>query len=336
MDRDAAAQLPGVIGRFVVIGAGAVGGVVGAHLALAGREVLLVARGVHAVAIREQGLRLETPARTTTVAIAVAEDITTLAWRADDIVLLAVKSQDAAAALRQLAAVAPDVAVVCLTNGIEVERIAARWFPDVYAVCVRLPATFATPGTVQAWSAPLAGTLDLGRYPRRVDERGRALATIFSKAGLDSIARADVMRWKRGKLLSNLGNAAEALCGPSARKGATAVAARAEGIACLEAAGLDWIDDTDEPRKVASVPIAGATRAGGSTWQSLARGKPVECEYLNGEITLLGRLHGVATPVNAALLRLVTRAAASRATPGAMTEIELDVHCGARVTPTYQ
>ena len=316
-----------MIGRFVVIGAGAVGGVVGAHLALAGREVVLVARGVHGVAIRERGLRLETPSRSTTIAIAVADKLAEIEWRGDDVVLLAVKSNDAAVALRELATVAPEVAVACLTNGIEVERLALRWFADVYAVCVRLPATFASPGIVQAWSAPRAGTLDLGRYPGHVDDRGRALASYFSHAGLESVARADLMRWKRGKLLWNLSNAAEALCGPNARHGATAAAARAEGIACLQAAGLDWIDDTDEPRKVASVPITGTTRAGGSTWQSLARGKPVECEYLNGEITMLGRSHGVATPVNAALLRLVTRAAASGAPPGAMTEVELDVRC---------
>jgi ketopantoate reductase len=35
-----------------------------------------------------------------------------------------------------------------------------------------------------------------------------------------------------------------------------------------------------------------------STWQSFARGTSSEVDYLNGEIVLLGRLHGVATPVN--------------------------------------
>lgn len=317
----------GAIRRFVVVGAGAVGGVVGAHLALAGHEVVLVVRGAHHAMLRERGLQLETPTGTTTIAIAVADGIVGVDWRPGDVVLLAVKSHDAPEALRELAAVAPEVPIACLTNGIETERLALRWFADVYAVCVRCPATYAAPGVVQAWSSPLVATLDIGRYPHRVDDRARTLAEVFSAARLQSTPRADIMRWKRGKLLSNLGNAAEALCGPDARRGQTAQAAHAEGLACFGAAGLDWASDDDEHRNVKSVSIAGSTRAGGSTWQSLARGQTVECEFLNGEITLLGRLHGVPTPVNAALLRIVTRAAATGAAPGAMSELELDVRC---------
>ena len=50
---------PGV--RFVIFGAGAIGGVVGARLAQAGRDVVLIARGAHYDAIREHGLRIEDP-----------------------------------------------------------------------------------------------------------------------------------------------------------------------------------------------------------------------------------------------------------------------------------
>jgi 2-dehydropantoate 2-reductase len=57
-------------------------------------------------------------------------------------------------------------------------------------------------------------------------------------------------------------------------------------------------------------PIEGQRRGGGSTWQSLERGLgSVETDYLNGEIVLLGRLHGVPTPVNALMQRLTAQAA---------------------------
>ena len=47
-------------------------------------------------------------------------------------------------------------------------------------------------------------------------------------------------------------------------------------------------------------------RRGSSTWQSLARGAGgIEVDYLNGEIGLLGRLHGVPTPVNDAVQQAV-------------------------------
>ena len=69
--------------------------------------------------------------------------------------------------------------------------------------------------------------------------------------------------------------------------------------------------------------IPGRERGGGSSWQSLARGTGnIESDYLNGEIALLGRLHGVPTPVNALLQRLAAEAAARRDPPGQLTEVE--------------
>ncbi len=62
---------------------------------------------------------------------------------------------------------------------------------------------------------------------------------------------------------------------------------------------------------------AGRRRGGGSSWQSLERGLgTIETDYLNGEIVLLGRLFGVATPVNALVQRLAGEAARNKAAPG--------------------
>jgi 2-dehydropantoate 2-reductase len=52
-------------------------------------------------------------------------------------------------------------------------------------------------------------------------------------------------------------------------------------------------------------PVAGHTGGRLSTWQSFARGATSEIDYLNGEVVRLGRLHGVATPVNERLQRLL-------------------------------
>ena len=58
--------------------------------------------------------------------------------------------------------------------------------------------------------------------------------------------------------------------------------------------------------------------------QSLLRGAAaIETDYLNGEIVLLGRLHGVPTPANALLQRLAADLPAGRAVPGAYREAEL-------------
>jgi 2-dehydropantoate 2-reductase len=70
--------------------------------------------------------------------------------------------------------------------------------------------------------------------------------------------------------------------------------------------------------------VPGLQRGGGSSWQSLVRGTgSVEADYLNGEICLLGRLHGVVTPVNALLQRRANAAAAAGLAPGSTTEDEL-------------
>ena len=53
--------------RYIIIGAGAVGGTIGGCLALAGHEVVLTARGAHLDALRRHGLRLSTPSGTDTV-----------------------------------------------------------------------------------------------------------------------------------------------------------------------------------------------------------------------------------------------------------------------------
>jgi 2-dehydropantoate 2-reductase len=71
-------------------------------------------------------------------------------------------------------------------------------------------------------------------------------------------------------------------------------------------------------------PIAGAMRGGGSSWQSLQRGTgTIEVDFLNGEIVLLGRKHGVDTPVNAMLQRLANDAARRHAPPGSVTPEQL-------------
>jgi len=194
-------------------------------------------------------------------------------------------------------------------------------FADVQGICVMLPAVFLEPGVVDTYGQPQNAILDLGRYPSGVDESSTALAAALEASGLASRALPDVMRWKHTKLLANLRNVLDALVGDQ-RADETkqlAAAARAEGIACLEAAGLERAsDDEDAERRRAMkmTPIPGRERHGSSTYQSFARGDTsTEIDWLNGEIVLLGRLHGVPTPINEALCALARDAAADSAAP---------------------
>jgi 2-dehydropantoate 2-reductase len=312
--------------RLVILGAGAIGGAIGGLLAHAGRDVLVLARGNHLDVIRANGLRIERPDGAVTVPIAAQGSVERVDWRAGDVLVVATKTQDVAAALRDVD-VPPEIPIACATNGVEAERIALRFARDVYAMSLLLPASFATPGVIQVWSSPLPGVIDLGRFPDGPGDHGHAIAGELGAAGFDCEVRTYVMKWKRGKLLSNLANGAEALCGPAARQSELAARARAEARACYEAAGLSCTTDAEDAARrtgMQSKPIAGVTRGGGSTWQSLSRGKSLEVDYLNGEIALLGRLHGVATPINEGLQRVVAEIAHAGAQPGAMTIAELE------------
>jgi 2-dehydropantoate 2-reductase len=314
--------------RFIVYGAGAVGGVVGSRLFQQGHDVVLIARGAHYQTIRDQGLRLETPDGAATLPIPVVDRPDGVCFGEDDLVLLACKSQDTGAALASLAAAAPStVPVTCLQNGVENERLALRLFAHVYGICVMCPATHLSPGVVQANSVPVTGILDVGRYPVGSDDTARSVAAALSSSTFSSTPLEDIRRWKYTKLLMNLGNAVEAVCGPSARSGSIPAMAKQEGVTCLRAAGIDFASDEEDAARRSDLlklrPVDGRRRQGGSSWQSLSRRTgTIETDYLNGEIVLLGRQLGLPTPVNTLLQRLAREMAAAGAAPGALAEEE--------------
>ncbi|MFG1947491.1 ketopantoate reductase family protein [Nonomuraea sp. NPDC048826] len=309
--------------RYIVIGAGAVGGTIGARLHQGGHDVLLVARGAHYEALRERGLRLITPDSDQVLDIPAADG--PVPTREGDVLILATKSQDTVAALDPWPRHLP---VVCAQNGVANERSALRRFERVYGMCVWLPALHTEPGVVAGYGWPRSGLLHVGCYPCGADEPAKQIATDLDRSHFVALTTPEVMRWKYGKLLSNLANAVEALCGPAPGAETVLAHARAEGTAVLEEAGIPYSTPREERLlrgdRVEIRPIGGEARAGGSSWQSLARGSgSIEADYLNGEIVLLGRELGMPTPVNEVLQREANRFARERRPPGSMTVEEL-------------
>src|SRR6185295_9951720 len=105
-----------------------------------------------------------------------------------------------------------------------------------------------------------------------------------------------------------------------------------EGKHVYEAAGIRWMQPPEraarreERARTLRFEIPeGDTFLGGSTWQSLVKGaSTVETDYLNGEIVLLGRLHGVQTPANEFLQHYAMRMLRERQRPGSLTTDQLD------------
>jgi 2-dehydropantoate 2-reductase len=285
--------------RYIVYGAGAIGGGIGAGLA----------RGRHLEALQSAGLEVRSPGGTERIPVPATGDLAGLDLGPGDAVILAVKSQDTAAALEAIAAAGGrDASVVCAQNGVDNERQAARRFARVYGLVVVMPASHLEPGVIELHDGPVPGVLDLGRYPAGVDATAEATAADLRAAGFGSIAHPAIMARKYRKLLSNLANVLDAAAGPAGRDSPLVGLARDEAWACFAAAGISVAseaEDLERRRLLARAARPMGNRSPTSSWQSLARGTgSIEVDYLNGEIVLLGRLHGVATPVNELLCRL--------------------------------
>jgi 2-dehydropantoate 2-reductase len=312
--------------RYVIYGAGAIGGGIGARLAQKGHDVTLIARGAHLEALRTNGLTLRTPDETVTLSIPAVAHPSEIKWAPDHAVILTMKSQDTLAALEVLRDAAGDVPVVCAQNGVANERTAARLFSRVYATVVWMPATHLVPGEIIVHSSPASGLLDTGLYPNGTDELAEAVTGDLSDSGF--VARPDpaIMRMKYAKLLTNLANIVQALCG-DAPAGDIVRRVRDEALMAYDAAGIDSAT-VEELRgltdRVGIQPVPGIEmRAGGSTWQSMTKGGSLETDYLNGEISLLGALHGVPTPVNRMLQAVAAEAVRDRREVGSYTPADL-------------
>ncbi len=211
--------------------------------------------------------------------------------------------------------------------------MAARRFSRVYGMVVWMPATYLEPGVVLNHASPIGGILDAGCYPRGVDSLITQVTADVTACGFSAKADPAIMRWKYTKLLSNLRNALQAICGLEAPGGEVARRARQEALACYKAAGIEFVPEEEMRQRIQTeirmADIEGHPRTGGSTWQSLMRGLPsIEVDYLNGEIVLLGKLYGVPTPCNAVLQRVANDMARSGKRPGSMTVEQLQAMVG--------
>jgi len=305
--------------RYVIYGAGAIGATIGARLQQQGESVVAIARGEHGAALQRDGLRFIAEDGEHRVALATVGHPREIDFSGDELVILAMKSQHSEAALLELrAAAGTGVGVVCAQNGVANERTAARYFERVYGMLVYLPAMLLEPGQVVTHASGVGGVLDTGAYPRGVDATVQTLIDALQRAGFVACADPDVMRIKYAKLLMNLGNLLQAA---THSEDASRVAAEAseserqaarrflkalqdEAAAVFAAAGIEPLAGEALRERLGAITaladIPGHPRSVGSTWQSLVRGTGnLETDYLNGEIVLLGRLHGVATPANA-------------------------------------
>ena len=191
--------------RFVMCGAGAIGGVLGGQLARAGHEVVCIDKiQAHVDAINTHGLQLKGVHGNHTVKIPAVIHASDITFRPDNAIVLAVKSfhcDRAAAELRR--ATTLELPVFCFQNGMANEAIAARYFHHVHGAMVLIGAKRLNPGEViQTGNGPVG----IGSYPKGVSQAARDVAAALEQTDLPVYTTEHIGKAKWNKMLINLNN----------------------------------------------------------------------------------------------------------------------------------
>lgn len=290
--------------RIVVVGAGGVGAVLGAHLAQSEHRVAFVARGATLRALRSGGLRVLRPQGELRVERPEASDAPA-ALGAADAVFLCTKLYDleeAARACRPL--VRPDTLVVTLQNGVEADEIAARALGRgrVLAGLVYTTSAIQAPGVVRQSSELFR--LAFGAREGESGAAARALEAACRAAGLDATLVEDVVPRLWAKLvflasvgaLTCLGRLRLGTLRASEGARALLVDAMREVVAVAAAEGVALVPDVVESalRLLDSLP----PEVSSSMHADLVAGRRLEVDHLSGAVVRRGARHGVATPIH--------------------------------------
>jgi 2-dehydropantoate 2-reductase len=316
---------PAALAPIWVMGAGSVGVFIGGRLAAAGATVRFIGRTRIQADIRQHGLHLSDLEASTRELRAEQID-----WQlepvatelAPGLVLLCVKSLATAQAATALARVLPPgTRVLSLQNGVDNAAVAARAAPGLKLLAGMVPFNVAElgPGRFHRGSS--------GQLAVQDDALLRQYPSLFAAAGLPLALHPDLRTVQWAKLLLNLNNPVNALSGLALREQLLhpgwrrcSAALMAEALRVLAAAGIAPARLTPLPARAIPLLMRLPTplfrlaaarmlridpKARSSMADDLDAGREPEIDALCGAVMRLGAGTGVATPRNAAMLKLM-------------------------------
>jgi 2-dehydropantoate 2-reductase len=329
--------------RVAVMGCGAIGGVLSAHLLEIGADVTAVttnpeiASALAAHGVRVQGEAAPPALRPRAVVERLGEDTGRF-----DFILLATQPPQLEAAARSAAPwLSERGALVCFQNGLCEERVAKIVSPErVIGAVVAWGASMVAPGIYDRTSMGgfTLGRLD-GTLDARLEELGRLLEAVGPVTLSDNLRGA---RWSKLALncnISTLGTIGGERLGVLMRQRhvrrlaleimtEVVQVARAEQVRLEKVSGtldLEWIALTDAERSAAGSPglvakhtlllAVGARyrRLRSSMLAAIERGRTPAVDFLNGEVVQRAEQHGIPVPVNRAARARVWEIAKGRA-----------------------
>jgi 2-dehydropantoate 2-reductase len=323
--------------RFVIAGAGAIGGYIGAKLTKAGADVILFARGPHLRAMQERGLRVISPDGDFDVKPKVTGDLTTIG--PTDVVFLGVKAHSLTALAPQLPPLfGPDTLVVSTQNGIP------WWYFQTYPGelnglrlervdpggtigssieprrVVGSLAYFATdivePGVIRHTEG---NKISFGEPDNSKSERLRTVAEPLIAAGFRCPISARFRHEVWVKLLGNVAfNPVSAMTGGTLEElvrhpdvSQTIRGIMSETVAVAGKIGIELPIAIDQ--RMAGAEKVGAHKT--SMLQDLEAGRPMEVEAVVGAVVELGQKLGVPMPATQAVYACVKMLDAKRRQP---------------------
>lgn len=293
--------------KIAVMGAGGVGGYVGGRLAAVGEDVTLIARGSHLAALRENGLRIESPHGDADL-----PDINATDDPADvgpvDLVLFTVKLGDTAAAAAMMGPLlGPETRVLTLQNGIDsketlsatVDAARISWGIIFVAAQITAPGVIGSPGGLcRIFCDRLGGDRVLAAFGADCD-RAVGLEAVLS----DDAARDVWFKFVGLVAFSGATTISRLPIGAVFETPATLAFMRQlldEGIAVAGAKGLDF--GTADAAKIMGLYEGQPYGHKSSMLVDLERGRRLELPWLSGRVSELGRQFGIATPANDAVV----------------------------------
>jgi 2-dehydropantoate 2-reductase len=311
--------------KIIVLGAGAVGSLLGAWLQEGGHSVLLVARPDHVTAVQDRGLEISGP-RPRLVRIGAASAIPPQAEA--DLVLVTTKTFDLERAVTDLTHALPPRPVLFLQNGLGILPLARNllrsggWAdPAPYAVrgVNSIPATWVGPGEVRETgmgevllpvpgeAGPAAGAAHLFRM--LLDGTG---------VPVEAVPEFEREVWRKALVNAAINPVTAARGIPNGKlleepMRTEALRLLGEALAVARAAGFGF---TSEEVTLDFERVVRATASNRSSMlQDLDRGRPTEIDAISGEILREATKYGLDLPATRAIVAEIT-ARSSRAPSG--------------------
>jgi 2-dehydropantoate 2-reductase len=321
-------------GRLLQLGCGSVGGVIAGGLLHSGNELTIVTNNDQIThAINTNGLHVFTPKEEWTVPVHVYTHLDEVPGTFDS-VLLAMKATDVEDAASEVAShLSPTGTVVTLQNGVVEERIAEiLGHEHVIGALVGWGATMHSPGIYEmtSFGEIVLGELD-GRFTARAQNLCSTLDTAVSTRLSGNIYGALWSKLAINCTITTLGAVTGQLLGEmlnrwSVRRLALTITSEVIDVAKAFEISMEPVGGTLEIERL-YLPVGRRgkdigwdiltrqvimfivglrfRRLKSSMLQSLERGRQAEIDFMNGYVVKKGALHGISTPTNLAVTKMV-------------------------------